>query len=136
LYVGGAATTTADVQTDSIFAGIVVGVVPFISDRGNVDLLIHPMQTEVDAASLQLLDVGGGNRVTLPKVSYKGMTTTLNIKDGDTVILGGLIDQNAASNNSGIPGLSDLPGVGRAFGAENSVNRSRELIMVLKVKLL
>lgn len=133
---GGAATTSADVQTDSIFSGVVVGVVPFISERGNVDLLIHPMQTEVDAASLQLLDVGGGNRVTLPRVSYKGMTTTLNVKDGDTVILGGLIDQNSASNNSGVPGLSDVPGFGRAFGAENSTNRSRELIMVLKVKLL
>ncbi len=133
---GGAATTTADVQTDSVFAGIVVGVVPFISDRGNVDLMIHPMQTEVDAASLQLLDVGGGNRVTLPKVSYKGMTTTLNIKDGDTVILGGLIDQNSSSNDSGMPGLSDVPVVGRAFGAQGSANRSRELIMVLKVKLL
>lgn len=133
---GGAATTTADVQTDSIFGGIVVGVVPFISERGNVDLLIHPMQTEVDPTSLQLLDVGGGNRVTLPKVSYKGMTTTLNVKDGDTVILGGLIDQNAAGNNSGVPGLSDIPGVGKVFGNESTVNRSRELIMVLKVKLL
>lgn len=133
---GGAATTTADVQTDSVFAGIVVGVVPFISDRGNVDLMIHPMQTEVDAASLQLLDVGGGNRVTLPKVSYKGMTTTLNIKDGDTVILGGLIDQNSSSTDSGMPGLSDVPVVGRAFGAQGTANRSRELIMVLKVKLL
>jgi MSHA type pilus biogenesis protein MshL len=133
---GGAATTTADVQTDSVFSGVVIGVVPFIGDKGQVDLLVHPMQTEVDPASLLLQTVGGGNQVTLPKISFKGMTTTLNIKDGDTIIMGGLIDQNSATNDSGVPGASDIPLFGKAFGKQSASNRSRELIMVLKVKVL
>ena len=133
---GGASTTSSDVQTDSVFAGVVVGVVPFIGERGEVELLIHPMQTEVDPVSLQLVDIGGGNKVTLPKVSYKGMTTSLNMKDGDTVIIGGLIDQSTSNKDTGIPGLSDAPMLGRLFGPETSSHRSRELVMVLKVKVL
>ncbi|MBZ0105722.1 MAG: pilus (MSHA type) biogenesis protein MshL [Sulfuricella denitrificans] len=133
---GGASTISADVQTDAIFAGVVVGVVPFIGERGDIDLLIHPMQTEVDPVSLRLQDVGAGNKVTLPQISYKGMTTTLNIKDGDTVIIGGLIDQKTASNDRGVPGLSDTPILGRLFGAESTSHKSRELVMVLRVKEL
>lgn len=133
---GGASTTTADVQTDSVFSGVIIGVVPFIGEHGNVELLINPMQTEVDPVSLQLQDVGGGNRVTLPKISFKGMTTTLNIKDGDTVVIGGLIDQNIAANDRGTPGLSDVPGLGKLFGNESTSHNSREMVIVLKVKLL
>lgn len=133
---GGAATTTADVQTDSVFSGVIIGVVPFIGDQGNVELLINPMQTEVDAVSLQLQDVGGGNKVTLPKVSFKGMTTTLNIQDGDTVIIGGLIDQNTSGTDRGTPGLSDVPVFGKMFGNESTSHHSREMVIVLKVKLL
>ena len=133
---GGAATTTADVQTDSVFSGVIIGVVPFIGEQGNVELMINPMQTEVDAVSLQLQDVGGGNRVTLPKVSFKGMTTTLNIKNGDTVIIGGLIDQSTSGNDNGTPGLSDVPVFGKLFGNQSATHHSREMVIVLKVKVL
>ncbi len=90
---GGATNTSSDVQTESLFAGVVIGVAPLIRNDGNVELLVHPMQTEVDEASLALVEVGNGNSVTLPRISFKGMTTTLNLRDGNTVLIGGLIDQ-------------------------------------------
>ena len=133
---GGASTVSAAIQTDSVFSGVIVGVIPYIDKRNNIELLIHPMQTEVDPNSLQLQDVGGGNKVTLPQISYKGMTTTLNIKDGDTVIIGGLIDQKTSGDNQGVPGLSDVPMFGRLFGSEATSNKSRELVIVLRVKIL
>ena len=58
------------------------------------------------------------------------------VKDGDTVIIGGLIDQSTAGNDRGTPGLSDVPLFGKMFGNESTSHRSRELVMVLKVKLL
>ena len=133
---GGASTVSSDVQTDSVFSGVIVGVVPFISENGDVELLVHPMQTEVDPNSLQLLDVGGGNKVTLPVVAYKGMTTTLNMHDGDTVIMGGLVDQKTTDQDSGVPGLSDVPIAGKAFGNQSMSHNSRELVMVLRVRVL
>lgn len=132
----GAASISTDVLTDSVFSGVIIGVVPFIGEQGNVELMINPMQTEVDQTSLQLIDVGAGGRVTLPKISFKGMTTTLNIKDGDTVIIGGLIDQTSSGNDRGTPGLSDVPLLGKMFGNESTSQHTRELVIVLKVKLL
>ncbi len=133
---GGATTTSADAQTDSLFSGIVVGVVPFIRADNHVEILIHPMQTDVDPNSLQLVDAGGGTRVTLPVINFKGMTTTLSLRDGDTVLIGGLIDQKLGSTNSGVPGLSDVPGLGKFFDRTADSHASRELVMVLKVRVL
>lgn len=133
---GGATTTTATVETDSVFAGLMVGVIPFVRDDGRVELLVHPMQTDVEQQSLQLIDVGNGIRVTLPVVNYKGMTTTLNLGDGDMAMIGGLIDQRQGTNDRGAPGLSDVPLFGMLFGNQDSSHAARELVMVLRVKVL
>jgi general secretion pathway protein D len=133
---GGATNTSADVQTESLFAGVVIGVAPLIHDDGKVEMLVHPMQTDVAPGSLDLIEVGNGNAVTLPVISFKGMTTTLNLRDGDTILMGGLIDQQAQNTDSGVPGLSDVPGLGKLFGAETRSHNSRELVMVLRVTVL
>lgn len=133
---GGASTTTSTVQTDSVFSGIMMGVVPYIRDDGKVELLVHPMQTDVDANSLQLVNLGNGNQITLPVVNYKGMTTTLNVNDGDTVMIGGLIDQRSTRSNSGLPGAADAPLLGWAFDNQSKTNNNREMVMVLRVRVL
>lgn len=137
---GGATTASADVETDALFAGVVVGVVPFIREEGSVELLVHPMQTDVDPNSLALVEVAktadGSSKVTLPVVNFKGMTTTLSLRDGDTVLLGGLIDQKTSNNNRGIPGAADVPGLGKLFGQEADTHKSREMIMILRVRVL
>ncbi|MDR3221877.1 MAG: pilus (MSHA type) biogenesis protein MshL [Candidatus Accumulibacter sp.] len=133
---GGASTTSSEVETDALFSGVVVGVVPYIHETGRIELLVHPMQTEVVPESLQLIPVGGGNVVTLPMVNYKGVTTTLNLADGDMVMIGGLIDQNRSTDKNGIPGLSDIPGIGNVLGEQSSSHNSRELVVVLRVRLM
>jgi general secretion pathway protein D len=133
---GGATNTSSDVQTESLFAGVVIGVAPLIHDDGKVELLVHPMQTDVAPGSLALVPVGNGNAVTLPVISFKGMTTTLNLSDGDTVLMGGLIDQQVQNADTGVPGLSDVPGVGNLFGAQDKSHNSRELVMVLRVTVI
>lgn len=133
---GGATTTSSSVQTDTVFSGVMVGVLPLVREDGRIELLLNPMQSDVDPASLQLVAVGGDNLVSLPKVSYKGMTTTLNVGDGDVVVVGGLIDQRTSNNDRGAPGVSDVPLLGKLFGNENKVHGSRELVIVLRARVL
>jgi MSHA type pilus biogenesis protein MshL len=133
---GGANTTTSDVQTDSVFSGVMVGVLPFIRSDGRIELMINPMQSDVDAKSLQLIAVSAENRVTLPVVNYKGLTTTLNVGDGDVVVIGGLIDQRTTTNDRGAPGLSDIPALGKLVGNTAETHGSRELVIVLRARTL
>lgn len=133
---GNGFNTSSDIQTDSLFSGVVIGVAPMIHDNGSVELLVHPMQTEVEASSLALQQFPNGNAVTLPVINVKGITTTLNLRDGDTVMLGGLIDQNSSTTDNGIPGLSDVPGLGKLFGSRGKTHNTRELVLVLRVKVI
>ena len=133
---GNGFNTSSDIQTDSLFSGVVIGVAPMIHENGSVELLVHPMQTQVDPDSLVLQQFPNGNAVTLPRINVKGITTTLNLRDGDTVMLGGLIDQNSSTTDNGIPGLSDVPGLGKLFGSRGKTHNTRELVLVLRVKVI
>ncbi|MFZ3120801.1 MAG: pilus (MSHA type) biogenesis protein MshL [Variovorax sp.] len=136
LYGSSASTTNVDVQTDSVFSGVVVAVNAIVKRDGVVELFLHPSQTQVQENSLALVDVGSGNKVTLPVVQTKGMTTTLNVRDGDTVVIGGLIDQQASSSDSGVPMISDIPVVGKAFSNWGDQKVTRELVIVLRVRVM
>jgi MSHA type pilus biogenesis protein MshL len=133
--VGGSSVTTNNVITDSVFNGIVVGVLPFISADGTVNLTIHPMQSEVNQASLALQDVGG-SKITLPQIDFKGVTTSLSLNDGDTVLLGGLISESGHSTGEKVPFVSQIPLIGNMFKNRSRSTSSRELVIVLKVKVL
>lgn len=133
---GGATTTTSDVQTDSVFSGVMVGVLPLMREDGRIELMINPVQSEVDPQSLALVAVNSSNSVTLPQVAYKSLSTTLNVGDGDVVVVGGLIDQKISNSNRGLPGLSDIPFFGKLGSKEASSQINRELIVVLRVRVL
>lgn len=130
---GGSARTTSDVTTSSVFDGIILGVEPFVSDDGKISLTIHPMQSEVNSASLVLIDAGSGTKVTLPVVDFKGLTTSLSLSSGDTVVLGGLTNEISSDTASGVPGLADTNFLGALFGKRANTKGARELIIVLRV---
>lgn len=133
---GGTTTTSTDVVTDSLFSGVVLGVSAVVKNDGFVELFVRPSQTQVQEKSLIPYDVGSGNKVTLPIINTKSITTTLNIRNGDTIVIGGLIDQQLGTSNSDVPGLSDAPGIGRLFGNSSNDHVTRELVVVLRARVL
>lgn len=131
---GSTSQTTTDVVTDSLFSGVVVGVNAVVKKDGVIELFIYPNQTQVQEGTLDPVDVGSGNKVTLPRVNTKGLATTLNIASGDTVIIGGLIDKSQDGSLSGLPGLSEVPAIGRALSSDAQVENVRELVLILKAR--
>jgi MSHA type pilus biogenesis protein MshL len=132
----GTAITSQEIQTSQVFDGLMVGVVPYIDADGNISMSVHPVQSRVDPMSLQLVDAGGDTKVTLPVVDLKTMVTQLKVRSGDSVILGGLIDQADSRADSEVPGLGRIPLVGNLFKKRNNQNSLRELVIVLKVTML
>lgn len=102
--IGAETTKEYTLEVSSVFDGIMLGVVPFITDDGAVDLQVFPIKSHVDADSLKLQDISGtGEKISLPRVSVQNINTSVRVKDGDTVILGGLIDQDNYDNSRGTP---------------------------------
>jgi len=134
---GGSSSMSTDVQTDSLFSGVVIAVSAFVNHDGNIELFVHPMQTTVSPTSLNLVKVGDtGTAVTLPVVSVKGITTTLKLNSGDMVLIGGLISQSTSISNNGLPGVADLPIAGSLFDNVSKSHGNQELVIVLRARVL
>lgn len=136
---GGLLATTANVVTSNLFDGVMLGVIPFISRDGTINLTINPMQTSVQPDSMALVDVGSEQnplKISLPRVDFKGITTSLSLRDGDLVILGGLIGENGSHAKNGLPGLAEMPVFGELLGGQSRSTAARELVLVLRVEIL
>ena len=100
--------------------GVTLLVVPRISGSGTVTLAIAQEVSAPGAPTLQG-----------PTFNKSSVSTTLAVKDGETVAIAGLIRDSNNSSRSGVPLLSDIPVVGALFGRTNrSANRTELLILI------
>jgi len=128
---------TYTTTTASVFNGVMLGVIAFVGDDGKIDMQIYPIKSEVDAASLALVDVtGAGDKITLPKVDVKNVATTVRVNDGDTIILGGLIDKDTTKTDTGVPGLSRVPLLGWLFKSRAETDVVRELVIIMTIRIV
>ncbi len=128
---------TFTVSTASVFDGVMLGVVAYVSDDNKVDLQIFPIKSEVNEASLALVEVtSAGDKLTLPRVDVKNVVTTARLNDGDTIILGGLIDKNTDKQDTGVPVVGDIPILGWLFKTRVETDAVRELVVVMNIKVV
>ena len=120
-------------ETTSVLSGLIIGIVPYISERGDISLNITPITS--DLINLQDKTFGtAGNQVTItiPTVALREMTTTVKMRDGQMVIIGGLISKKESTNDEKIPVIGDIPYLGRLFTRTNTSETRSELVMLLR----
>ena len=103
--------------------GVILTVKPTIYAGDQVDLEV---KQEVSEAVQN--DISG---LSTPVISNRTVSTQLSLSDGATVLLGGLITDNATSSRSGIPGLVDIPGIGFLFGTQKAAKTRTELFVFI-----
>jgi len=130
------ARETSEVEVSTVFDGLILGVIPFIKEDGEITLLINPIKSDVDRESLVPEVVGTGQSISLPEVSIKEISTTIALQSGDVVILGGLIDKRHVTDDKGVPLLSKIPILGYLFKGETESEEIRELVIILGVSLV
>ncbi len=127
----------SSVQVDTIFDGIMLGVVPFIKENQKVDLQIFPIKSQIDPGSLQLQSVNQeGDKISLPRVDVKNLSTNVRVRDGDTVILGGLIDKTSSESNKSFPGVSHIPILSSLLGSSSEQIEVREMVVIMKIRVV
>jgi len=128
-----------DVEVSTVFDGLILGVIPFIGKNHRISLLINPINSSVDRNSLIPKSLGGstsGSEISLPEVRIKEISTTIDLEDGDVVVLGGLIDDIQSKEDQGVPILSSIPIIGYLFKNQVRNVESRELVIIISVKLI
>lgn len=125
------------VTTDTLFDGIMLGVVPFITSRNKIDLQVFPVKSQIAQDSLKLQDItGDGDKISLPKVEVKNISTNVSARNHDTIILGGLIDKNFNMNDKHIPHTSDIPILNLFTGTTHNQKEMRELVIIMNIKVV
>ncbi|WP_043991673.1 pilus (MSHA type) biogenesis protein MshL [Vibrio sp. AND4] len=123
-----------EVELTPFFSGISLDVTPQIDDKGNVFLHVHPAVIEVEE-EIKKLNLGGEfNNVQLPlaKSSIRESDSVIRAKDGDVVVIGGLMKQQNLEQVSKVPFLGDVPALGNLFRNINNVTQKTELVILLK----
>ncbi|HLG42338.1 MAG TPA: secretin N-terminal domain-containing protein [Planctomycetota bacterium] len=108
--------------------GIVLRVTPHINEDGLVTMLIHPEVSEVASAS-ESVQVSEGVRA--PTFNRNAADATVAVRNGQTVVLGGLIREFEDDVESGIPILKDLPLLGILFSRSSKVRQRREMMIFI-----
>ncbi|MFT5140213.1 MAG: general secretion pathway protein D [Lysobacterales bacterium] len=108
-----------------VSTGVTLTVTPRINPGGLVYLDITQ---DVSFAGERDEDIStSGN----PPINTKSVTSQVAVQSGQTVFLGGLIQESSSVSQSGVPFLSRVPGLGRLFGSKNQTNdRTETLVMI------
>jgi general secretion pathway protein D len=103
--------------------GVILNVTPRVNDSGRVTLEIKQEVSDVVATTTSGIDS--------PTIRQRKVATTVAVNDGDTLALGGLIQERNSTEKSKVPLLSDIPVLGTAFRSkENSAHRTELVIFI------
>lgn len=106
--------------------GVNIDITPRVHHDGDVTL----------ALKLEISSVGAPGYNDLPTFSNRTVNSTLRLREGETSILAGLITDREATSLSGIPGLADIPLLGRIFGRTQRDLKETDIIMTLSPRIV
>lgn len=131
---GDNANVAPEVELTPFFSGISLDVTPQIDDKGNVFLHVHPavIEVEEEVKELNLGSTTGVVQLPLAKSSIRESDSVIRARDGDVVVIGGLMKSNTSDVTSKVPFLGDIPALGHLFRNTNQLTQKTELVILLK----
>ncbi|PCJ40904.1 MAG: type II and III secretion system protein [SAR86 cluster bacterium] len=123
---------TSSVETVPV--GFVMTVTPQISNDDQVTLNVRPTISRivrfVNDPNPELAASGVVNAI--PEIQVREMESVMKVFSGDIAVLGGLMQDSLDNNNTGVPGLSRLPGIGGLFSLRDDTSTKTELIIFIR----
>ncbi len=114
--------------------GIILRVTPFITSEGMVEMIVSPEISNLSAKTVPIST--GSNPVFAPVIDKRSADTVVVTPDGQTVVIGGLMENNKTQTDSKIPVLGDIPGLGALFKRKVKNNTKTELIIFLTPRIV
>lgn len=134
---GGLAGAVQKTYTIGSDEGIVVEMVPFISPDGYVTLNIQPKYSTIKEKVTEKNQATGNDDLVATLLQRRNLDLkNVRIKDGETLVIGGMIREEEQKNVSKIPVLGDLPGVGMFFRNTDTTKAKQELVIMLTPKII
>ncbi len=136
------AITTFTTTPHTIPVGVWMSVTPQINENSAVTLNVRPTiarqfgtGVQDPNPSLTTTSITGIRTTTIsviPQIQVREMESMLQVNSGNTVILGGLMQDDISNTSNGIPGVMNAPVIGNAFKAKNESSQKTELVIFLR----
>lgn len=128
-YLNTTSTDTATTQTvEFLDTGTQLHFRPFIANDGTIRLELKP---QVSTAVIRDVRNSSGSVVTVPDEITNELTTNVMVRDGQTVVLGGLFRDRTRTTRRQVPFLGDIPILGEAFrGHDNEIERTEIIFLI------
>jgi pilus assembly protein CpaC len=126
---GSALTGTVTIQFREY--GVRLNFIPTITPRGTIRLQVAPEVSSLDFTNA--LVVGGYN---IPALITRKVNTEVELNEGQSFAIGGLLDKTVTDNFSKIPFLGDIPIIGKFFQSKSTTKENTELIVIVTPELV
>jgi len=121
--------TGQNITTSTVNAGIKLYVTGKTNNDGYITMNVHP------EVSLVTLTTPGAGGVQTPNVRVREATTTVRVKDGETLIISGLINDQDVKSVQKVPLLGDIPFFGQLFRNTHLQHTHDQVVIFLKVSI-
>jgi general secretion pathway protein D len=129
------ALTSISTTANTVPVGLVITVVPQISDHDSISINVRPSISRllrfVQDPNPLLTTVGN----FIPEIQTREMESVLRLESGQVAVLGGLMEDQVARNEDAIPGVRRIPG-GEIFSSRTDENRKSELVIFLRATVI
>lgn len=112
--------------------GVLLDFVPTVLNNDRISLTVRP-EVSQQSRTIQSLEIDG---VRIPGVDVRRAETTVEVGNNQSVVIGGLYQGQSTSGEDGIPGLMELPVLGRLFGTREATSNTTELVVVVTARLI
>lgn len=133
-----AASTTFTTTINTVPVGFVMNVTPYITESAEIILNIRPTISRI----LQFVNdpnpafAAAGVVNQIPEIQVREMESVLRVQDGNTAVIGGLMQDSNNDNRQGLPGLGDIQGLDVLFGTKERQSDKTELVIFLRPRII
>lgn len=113
--------------------GVKLKITPRISEDGDLRLEVDQ---EVSRLTSGLVTLRNGDQIIAPTTRKRGIKSTIHLRDGQTAVIGGLLDDQGTFNEQKVPGLGDIPLLGWLFKARSKQSTRTNLFVFITPKVI
>jgi pilus assembly protein CpaC len=116
--------------------GVGLKFVPIVLDSGRINLNMHVSVSELSTDAAVIAQSGSTNtELSIPSLTKREASSTLELADGQTMSIAGLISEKLREDINKFPGLGDIPGLGALFRSSKFLKDTTELVIFVTPRL-
>jgi type II secretory pathway component GspD/PulD (secretin) len=120
-------------ELEVVKSGVLLEITPHIGDNGNITV---DVLTEVSDIVSRQNQIAGNTSGDLPIIRRRKADTRVRVKEGDAIVIGGLVETQERTKDKKVPVLISIPLVGGLFKSKESTTVTKEVIILITPRLL